>query len=366
MGPRLLILHAGTAATSNVIRSLRAGDATVFIAGCHDDAFILKNSGADRNFLVPSSSRPAFVPALCRLIKKEHIDLLIPNSDADVSLISGIRAKLPCRVFLPRKSVIARCQDKYALTAFLARHRVPVASTYPVTALKKIELLFARLSPHTRLWCRIRKGTSSWGSIPVTSAKHARDWITYWQDMRGVPRGSFTLSEYLPGRDYCLQSLWSNGRLIMAKAHERLTYHVAGGNPSGTSSTAALAQMVFEPVVSRICAKAIRALDANASGIFFTDLKENAQGVPCITEINAGRFANVSTIHDATSSYNMTAAYMRLALGESVAARRPCRFPETCYVRRDIDMTPGVFQSNGLFDGMQDLRARAYRQSTSI
>ncbi|MEO7726785.1 MAG: hypothetical protein ABIS45_05985 [Burkholderiales bacterium] len=356
MAGRLLILKAGFASNNNLIRSLMAGDSSLHIVGCHEDQFILKKSCAARNYLIPASAESELPHVLNRIIKNECIDLVIPNSDADVGTISSLRDALSCRVFLPRKEIIKLCQDKYALTTFLRRRGIPVPLTYRVNNLKQIDKLFFRFTLPDRLWCRIRKGTGSWGAIPVTSPEQARSWIKYWQEMRAIPPGSFTLSEYLPGRDFCFQGLWRKGKLILAKTHERLSYHVTGGNPSGTSSTAAVARMVFAPRVAEVCVKAIRALDRAASGVFFVDLKENVYGEPCVTEINAGRFANVPTIHDAAGKYNMAITYVRLALGKRVKSHGVCRFRDTCYVLRDIDMLPRVIRARELSQGFEDAR----------
>ena len=169
--------------------------------------------------------------------------------------------------------------------------------TYPITDSAKIEALFGRFRPRTQLWCRNRSGSGSYGAIPVKSPEQARSWIAYWEQMRAVPPGSFTLSEYLPGRDFCVQCLWDKGTLVLAKMAERITY-LYTGSPSGVSSTPALAKTAYEPRIVRVCEKAIRALDAKASGVFFVDIKESDDERPCITEINAGRFATITNIHD--------------------------------------------------------------------
>ena len=109
---RVLVLQAGSAASNNLIRSLRAGDPSVFIVGCHDDRFALKKSPADRNYLIPEPARHEFLGGLCRVIEAERIDLLIPNSEPDVMTMPGLRDRLPCRTFLPRAAVIERCKDK--------------------------------------------------------------------------------------------------------------------------------------------------------------------------------------------------------------------------------------------------------------
>jgi len=257
-------------------------------------------------------------------------------------------------VFLPRISVIERCQDKYGMTVFLGRRGLPVPLTYRIDSLKDIEGLFRRFRSARELWCRIRVGTGSAGAIRVKSPEQTRSWIKYWEDVCGIPEGAFTLSEYLPGRDFCVQTLWQGGRLIMARAHERLSYLVVGGGPSRVSSIAALAKVTDEPRVIEAGTKAIRALDAKASGPFFVDIKENASGSPCVTEINAGRFASVSLAHDTAGPDNMSVACVKLALGERVTARG-APIAEECYVLRGLDALPTVLRADELSEGVVDL-----------
>ena len=57
---RLLLTGAGSAATSNLIRSLRAGYRALTVVGCHSDRFLLKKSSADRNYLVPALAHPGY------------------------------------------------------------------------------------------------------------------------------------------------------------------------------------------------------------------------------------------------------------------------------------------------------------------
>jgi carbamoyl-phosphate synthase large subunit len=338
------------------MRSLKAGDPSFFLVGCNDDRFALKRSPADRNHLVPYTEHPEFRRALIELIRAERIDLVIPTNDADVKTISDLRDAIPCRVFLPRETIIERCQDKYELTTFLGRRGVRVPLTYPVIRLKDIEGLFRRLAPSRQLWCRIRKGTGSFGAILVSSPEQTRNWIKYWEEVCGVPADSFTLSEYLPGRDFSVQCLWKEGKLVMAKSHERLVYFVAGGGPSTVSSMAAVAKMIYEPRVIELGTSAVRALDAKASGAFFVDIKENARGKPCVTEINAGRFASVSLVHDLAGPENMARTYVQVALGEPVRARKIHKPAEDCYVLRDLDTLPAVVRSSELFEGIEDAR----------
>ncbi|MGH7418959.1 MAG: hypothetical protein ACREKB_14395, partial [Candidatus Rokuibacteriota bacterium] len=72
MHTRLLVTSAGSGTSGNLMRSLRAGTPSLTIVGCHDDQFILKNSAADRNYLVPSPSQPAWARALRRIVDTER------------------------------------------------------------------------------------------------------------------------------------------------------------------------------------------------------------------------------------------------------------------------------------------------------
>jgi hypothetical protein len=357
MSARLLISGAGTPASNNLIRSLRAGDPFLRIAGCHSDRFVLRRSEADQRYLVPLSSHAAFGDALRWTIEVEKIDLLIPTSDADVRALSRLRRRIPCRLFLPRHATIEVCQDKYELSILLRKGGIPAPLTYPVTDLGRIGGLFRRLPSRSRVWCRMRTGSGSMGAIPVTRPEQARSWIRHWQAMRHVPVESFTLSEYLPGRDFGCQSLWKDGTLIMIKTYERLSYLGMGGNPGQVSSVATLAKTVREPRVVDICVRAMRALDPRASGVFSVDLKENSDGVPCITDVNVGRFSSATAVYDLTGKHNMAITYVHLALGERVGLQDEYDVAEDYYVLRDVDMPPSVFHADDFFDGIEEARA---------
>ena len=354
MSARLLILEAGAAPSNNLVRSLKAGDPSLHIVGCNESRFLLKKSPAQRNYVLPISTA-AYSAALRRIIKAERIDLVIPTTDADVSRLARLRTKLGCRTFLPSKSLIERCKDKYALAVFLGERGIPVPRTYPISDTAQIEEIFERFGAPSRLWCRIRAGSGSYGAIPVKTAEQVRGWIAFWEGMRAVPPGAFTLSEYLPGRDYCVQCLWDKGTLVLAKMAERITY-LDTGSPSGRSSMPALAKTAFDPYVIDVCARAIRALDARASGVLFVDLKENERGDPCITEINAGRFATMTNIHDLAGKHNMAVTYVRLALGKRVRIPNAYDFAEGVYLVRSVDTLPAVLRKEELYEGIKEAK----------
>jgi glutathione synthase/RimK-type ligase-like ATP-grasp enzyme len=357
MTPRhVLVLGAGGGAGNNLIRSLRLGDPSLVIVGAHRDRFFLKNSPAARNYLVPATTHVDFLDRLAHIVRVERLELLIPTSDPDVRAIAALHGRLPCRTFLPTLDVIDLCRDKYDLNVRLRRHGVPVPLTYPLTCLEDIEDVFNALAPHRRVWCRTREGQGGRGALLVEKAKQARAWIQYWAEMRGVPPTAFTLAEYLPGRDFAAQSLWRDGELILVKNYERLSA-LGGGRPGSTSSLAALSKTVVDPRVPEVTTAAIRAVDEHASGLFCWDLRENADGALCVTEINAGRFGLSTNVFDLPGKHNMAVTFVHLALGGDVGFRNEYDAVEDYYMIRDFDIVPAVFHADELFDGLDGARA---------
>ena len=356
MPARLLVTSAGTGGSNNLMRSLRAGNRSLVIAGCHDDQFVLRNSLAQRNYLTPTTGRPGWVRSIRHVVDAERIDLIISTTDADVAALSRARAVLGRRLFLPRPAVLDTCQDKYRLVAVLRAHGVSAPVTYPVGGLTGLDRLFHRLRDHPLVWCRTRTGAGAMAAVPVRTPEQARGWIEYWRDMRGVPVTDFTLSEYLPGRDFSAQSVWKDGRLVLVKTYERLSYLGTGSQASQVSSVAALARTIREPRVVDTCVRAIRLLDPRASSVFGVDLKENRDGNPCVTEINAGRFSSATNLFDLVGKYNMAATYVRVALGGSVLVRDEYDVSEDRYMLRDVDCLPRIFDVGEFFQGIADIR----------
>ena len=360
-GPRsVLVMHAGSGAANNLIRSLHAADGSLTIVGCNDDRFLLKKSAARRNFLVPPTGATDALGAFQDVAGRCGTRLIVPTTDTDVRWLAEYRQDLSPCVFVPTLETIELCQDKFALTAHLRRLGIRVAETREISSLEAIEAIFQRLEPAPYLWCRLRRGAGSLAAIPVSNVEQATAWVAYWMSMRGVSADAFTLSEFLPGRDFACQSVWKDGSPVLLKTTERLSYFQAGGNPSGVSSIGAVHRTVFDPRVAELATAAVFAVDNDASGAFSVDLKEDRYGRPCVTEINAGRFLTGSTIFDVTGRHNMTLTYTRLGLGETAGTTLIYDAVENRYMVRDLDEMPEVFSGEELITGFEDATAHPH------
>lgn len=351
---RLLVMGAGSAGAENLIRSLRGAGPSLVLFGCNDDRFVVRRSAADARHVVPPPGTPRFVPALRRLIRESRIDLVIPTIDRDVQALSDARAEFRGKIFLPAARVIALCRDKYRLTTALLRQGVRAPATYPVREPDGVDEIFARLGRPSRVWCRPRTGTCARGGGAVSTPDQARRWMAVWETMQGVPMSAFTLAEYLPGREILCQSVWQRGRMVLANTFERLAYFGADNIPSGVTSLSSLAKTVVEPDVVEISRAAIEAVAPGASGAFSVDVKEDAEGRPHVTEINAGRFFMAMTAFDRVLKHNIALTYVRLARKERVDLGEVYDAVADYYMVRDMDTEPGVFHADDFFDGVHD------------
>ncbi len=346
----IIVTGAGGGGSNNLIRGIKESGYPVYIVGTNLEHYYLARSLADKNFLIPSSDSPdAYIDALHMIITREQIDLIIPNSDREVRVISKYREQLGVLTFLPSHEIIEVCQDKYILHDKLSKQGIRVAETYAIDDLKNVDEIFTYFEGSERLWCRMRKGSGSKGSLPVKHPEQVRFWVQYWQDMRDIPEGMFLLCEYLPGRDYAFQSLWNNGKLVIAKTCERLSYLFGEYMPSGSSSTPRIGKLVNNPAVKDMCTQAIKSIAPHATGMYCVDLKESREGTPCITEINIGRFFMITPAFNAVGRHNMAELYLKLAFGDPITVGEHERFSDIgsdeTFLLRELDNEPLVISA---------------------
>jgi carbamoyl-phosphate synthase large subunit len=171
----------------------------------------------------------------------------------------------------------------------------------------------------------------------VRSGSQAEAWVRWWIDERGLLASDFMVSEFLPGREFAYQSVWQDGELVAGQARERLEYLYGHLTPSGQTSTPAVARTVDEPAVDALAMRAIRALDAEPRGAYCVDVKEAADGMAKVTEINAGRFFTTSNFF-AAAGLNMPEMLVSCALGERPSRRGSSPLPSDLFWIRMVDM----------------------------
>jgi len=337
---RILVTGAGGSAGYNFISSLRMSPESFYVVGSDINHWHLELSNADSTYLIPPSSADNYVETLNGIIKKEHIEFVHPQPDVEVAVISERRDEINALTCLPNKETIRICHDKMKLTKTLEKSGVPVPASFLIDKEDDIEKGLPSLLERfpEKAWLRAIRGAGAKASLPVRETDHARMWIDYWEKFKGIGYGDFMMSEYLPGREFAFQSIWKEGELITSQARERLEYVFAHLTPSGQTSSPAVAMTVHRDDVNKVATDAIIAIDPMATGIFCVDLKENSDGVPCVTEINAGRFFTTSNFFSAAGA-NMPYYYVKLAYDEKIPELKKYNvLPEGLYWIRVMDM----------------------------
>jgi len=303
MTKRILVTGCGGAAAGNFIQSLREADERYYIVGVDTSKYNVNLSRADVSY-VYSKTDGWTVDDLNDVIKKLDIDMVHAQPDPEVLFLSRNRKKINAIVELPSRSAIEICQDKIEMANYFASIEIPVPIPFNGLEIKE------------KCWLRATKGAGARASLPVTSMKQVEMWVEYWIE-KGMTWDDFMLSEYLPGKEYAWSSIWKDGQLITSQARERVEYLMGHLTPSGQTSSPSVAKTIHNEDVNTICTDAVMALDCEISGIMCIDLKCNSNGLPCITEVNAGRFFTTSYFLT-KAGCNMPDMYVKLATGGDV------------------------------------------------
>ncbi|MFQ5406000.1 MAG: ATP-grasp domain-containing protein [Candidatus Micrarchaeia archaeon] len=335
---RILVCSAGGAAAINFVDSLRMEAEKMFIVGADCNKWHLENSDSNVKYVVPRCNQEGYLKKLNEIIYSEKVEFVHPQSDSEVRFLSENREKVNAKTFLPDKKTVEICQDKAKCVEILRANNVGVPRTACLEDLR-VEEAFSRLKLE-KAWVRATRGAGSRAALPVNSAGQAQNWINYWVEFNGFKREDFMISEFLPGREYAFQSIWKNGEIVTSQARERLEYIFGNLMPSGQTSSPSVARSVHNNQVNETAERAVRAIDKNASGVFCVDLKENALGVPCVTEINSGRFFTTSNFFSKAGA-NMPFTYLKLAFGQEVKdVSKYNVVPEGFYWIRVVDKYP--------------------------
>ena len=287
---KILCTGAGGPAGINFVTSLRVAPEKMFLVGTEANEYYLHLASTDKKYLIPRAKDPRYIEKLNEIIAKEKIEFLHAQPDVEVEVVSEKREKINAPVFLPSKTAVKACQDKLESAKIWKKNNVPVARTIELLNESDIDKAFAEFE--SPIWIRARHGAGGRGSTPADNKETAVSWIKYWRSRK--VDWEFIAQEHLPGRNIAFHSIWKNGELVTSMARERIEYIYPYLAPSGIMGTPAVQRTVQDKAVNKISTEAVLSIDSDFTGIASVDLKENDEGVPCVTEINPGRMFTTS------------------------------------------------------------------------
>lgn len=337
---RILITGAGGSAGYNFYDALKLSSEDYYVVGTDARPQHLELIDVDKRYVVPPVTDKSYIDSINKIIAKENIEFVHPQPDVEVSFIAEHRDKLNAKVFLPGKDVVEACHDKMLFNKILAEKGVAVPKAFHIKTQDNLKhALSELLEIQPKIWLRAIRGAGSRGSLPINSFYQGDAWIDYWRNFRGIDYGDFMASEFLPGHEFAWQSLWYEGELITAQARERLEYIFGNLTPSGQTSSPSVAKTVNRDDINEIGQAAVRAVSDKPHGVFCVDMKEGADGVPKVTEINVGRFFTTSNFF-AHAGLNMPNMYVELGMTGEIK-NKPKQLnplPDDLYWVRMIDM----------------------------
>jgi carbamoyl-phosphate synthase large subunit len=338
---RVLVTGAGGPAGINFVASLQAAPEKMFVVGTEANKYFVHLATTDKVYSVPKATEQCYVDSLNEIIGKEKIEFLHAQPDVEVEVLSENRERLHTRLFLPSKEAVAACQDKLAAAKLWKKRDVPVARFMELRGSSDVGKAFEELG--SPIWIRATHGAGGVGSTPAGNKETAVSWMNYWKG-RGVD-WKFIAQEHLQGRNIAFHSLWKDGELVMSMARERLEYIYPHLAPSGVTGTPAVQKTIHDETVNKIGTDAVLSIDTGFNGIACVDMKENSEGVPCVTEINAGRMFTTSFFFSYASKIlrkdfwaNIPYLYVKLAFKEEIPKIPKYNvLPENVYWIRHID-----------------------------
>jgi carbamoyl-phosphate synthase large subunit len=269
-----------------VISSLRAsgnGDYLIGQSSSPADAFL---ADVDEMHLVPPAASPDYPHALLSLLEHARPDLLHVQHDFEVRAVSRLRDEIVARgtlLPLPSPRTVEICVDKYQSYEIWASAGLPVPRTVLLSGEADLEAAMRDLGPE--VWLRATEGGGGTGAIATSSLELARAWLERFDGW-----GAFTAASMLGRDSVTWQSIWWQGELIVAQTRRRYGWAFADRAPAGVTGVTHIGATICDPAIDALARAAILAIDSAPHGLFGVDMTYGLDGLPCLTEINIGRF----------------------------------------------------------------------------
>jgi len=356
MTKRILITGAGGPAGINFTQSLKIAPEKMFLVGTEANKYYANLASTDKIYVVSKATASNYIDIVTQIIEKEKIEFAHPQPDIEVKTFSENREKINANIFLPSKTTIQICQDKLKSAERWEKKGVSVAKAIELKNEADVERAFGELG--TPLWIRAKWGAGGKGSTPASSLETALSWINYWKSRN--KEWQFIAQEYLQGRNIGFHSLWKDGELVTSMARERVQYIYPHLAPSGITGTPSVQRTIHDDKVNETATEAVLAIDPSFNGIACVDLKENNKGIPCATEINAGRMFTTSFFFSYASkkllkSYHANFPYLCVKLGYREHIPNIPKYnilPQDLYWIRHIDAPARLVKAGKVVEAM--------------
>lgn len=353
---RILATACGGPSTLSFTRSLRDADPKkekYYIVGTDCDKYNIHRSEVDKAYLCPKATEPEYILFIKHIIKKEKIDFLHSQPEIEAFIIGKHRDEILstyCKLFMPPQETIELLRDKAKSAKVWKKAGIKVPETIDIqneSDLKKAFTIFGQ-----NIWIRETIGAAGKGSLSRPTYEMALAHI----NSRNI-WGKTIAAEHLTSDTITWQSIWHNGKLVVAQGRKRLYWAFGNRTQSGVTGLTGTGVTISDPVIDKLSILCITAADPKPHGIFSVDFTYDKDGVPNPTEINVSKF--FTTHHFITrTGCNMPEILVNLAFNEYKGLYNvlsPCK-PDMYWIR-GIDVLPVL-----LHKGEIDVKVYEYQR----
>jgi len=343
----ILVTASGGPSTLSFTRSLRDADPKgekYRLIGTDCDPYNIHRSEVDRSYLCPKAGDPAYIPFLLNLIKREHIDFLHSQPEIEAFTIGQHRDAIlaaGCRLFLPAQRTIELLRDKWASYRIWREAGIKVPENIHLNSPDDLKAAFDKFGAD--IWIRETVGAAGKGSLSRPSHETALNHLN-----QSKAWGRAVAAEHLSRDTVTWQSIWHDGRLVVAQGRKRLNWAFGNRAQSGVTGLTGVGETVSDATLDDLAIRCIGAADSRPNGIFSVDFTYDLRGDPNPTEINIAKF--FTTHHFITrSGCNMPHILVQLALGVyqgPYEIRNPC--PSGLLWVRGIDVEPILLKKSAV------------------
>lgn len=191
------------------------------------------------------------------------------------------------------------------------------------------------------MWIRdYSEGTTSGkGAYLAYDYKHLCAWVNINENI-----DTFMLAEYLPGRNLACFLSYNKGELIQYGVAQRIDYLMGKVAVSGVTGNTSYGKLLNDESVVGVSINGVNKIlektGEQMNGLVVVDLKEDADGVSMITEINLRHVAFTSTFANAGLNFSEAQLLCMFGREDEIPVKGTKVFPKNNAMLRDVDGLP--------------------------
>lgn len=267
-----------------------------FIEGADMATMEFNAAGLDRFFQVPSCTDPHYIDDIFDICQREKITALFPMNTNELEIFEAVKDRFEAigTAVVLTTGRLGIANDKLRMNLFLSKRGVRQPLTRTACSYSDYQKLSAK-HPDTKFCIKLPHSCGGRGFRVIGDEEYIKEWpasIRYisQKELENLFKSFddvFMLQEYLPGTEYTVDVISINGKVVTGATKRN----------EGVEGIAHRSEVVPNGEAFDQCVKACEALSLDGNVGF--DLKENADGVPYIIDINPRLTATVSLIQKA-------------------------------------------------------------------